>query len=195
MRKASTAILALAVGILSAHSAPVAANDFAPQMRAYFDSKVRPLLADPELIAAIKSQNEKHGSIDAARIDTLDKQWRAEAKAGSGPLVGDLMGRPASAKLRTFKQASGGVIVELFLMDNKGLNVAQADLTSDYMQGDEAKWQKTFSVGPTAVFIDEVDFDESSKTFQAQISATVIDPAGGAAIGAVTVGLAVEKLP
>jgi len=195
MRKASTAIVALVAGMLFAQATPAAANDFAPQMRAYFDSKIKPLLADPELIAAIKAQNEKHGGLDAAKIDTLDKQWRAEAKTGSGPLVGDLMGRPVSAKLKAFKQASGGVVVEIFLMDNKGLNVAQADLTTDYMQGDEAKWQKTFSVGPTAVFIDEVDFDESSKTFQAQMSATVVDPAGGVAIGAVTVGLAVEKLP
>jgi len=195
MRRIAAVAVAFAAGLLLVQAAPVAANDFAPQMHAYFREKVRPLLADPELVAAIKAQNLRHAGLDAAGIEALDRQWRAEVKAGSGPLVGDLMGRPLSARLKAFKQASGGIVVEIFLMDNKGLNVALADLTSDYMQGDEAKWQKTFSVGPNAVFVDDVDFDESSRTFQAQMSATVVDPSGGAAIGAVTVGLAVEKLP
>ena len=194
MRRTAAAV-AFAAGLLIALAAPALANDFAPQMRAYFRDKVRPLLADPELVEAIKAQNQRHAGLDAAAIDALDRQWRFEARTGTGPLVGELLGRPASAKLRDFKRASGGVVVEIFLMDNKGLNVALSDLTSDYMQGDEPKWQRTFRIGPNAVFVDDVDFDESSRTFQAQISATVVDPAGRAAIGAVTVGLSVEKLP
>lgn len=194
MRRTAAAAVAIAASLLLAQAVPAAANDFAPQMRAYFRDKVRPLLADPDLIAAIKAQNLRHAGLDAAAIEALDRQWQSEARRGAGPLVGELMGRPVSAKLRAFKQASGGVVVEIFLMDNKGLNVAQSDVTSDYMQGDEPKWQRTFLAGPNAVFVDDVDFDESSKTFQAQISATAVDPAGGAAIGAVTVGLAVEKL-
>ncbi len=197
MRKPALFVLAIAGMALAALSVPTAqANDFDKQMRAYYDAKIKPLLADPEVVALIKAQNARHADLDAAKIDVLDKQWRAEAKAGGkGPLVDDLLGRPLSAKLKAFKQASAGMVVELFLMDNKGLNVAQADVTSDYMQGDEAKWQKTFLIGPAAIFVDDVDFDESSKAFIAQISGAVVDPADGKPIGAVTVGLAVEKLP
>lgn len=79
-------------------------------------------------------------------------------------------------------------------MDAKGLNVGQSDVTSDYMQGDEDKWQKTYPVGPDAVFIDEVEFDDSSGQFQSQANATVTDPATGQAIGAITLGINVEKL-
>ncbi len=198
--KASGFAKALLIGIVLAFAgaSPVGANDFEKQMRAYYDAKIRPLLKDPELVALVKAQNEKHAGLEAngAKVDELDKQWRAEAKAGGkGPLIDDLMGRPLSAKLKAFKQASGGVIVELFLMDNKGLNVAQADITTDYNQADEGKWQKTFLVGPDAIFVDQVDFDESSKAFSAQINGTIVDPADGKPIGAVTVGLAVEKLP
>ena len=78
-------------------------------------------------------------------------------------------------------------------MDNKGLNVGQSDMTSDYMQGDEAKWQKTFSQGAGVMFIDEVEFDESSKAFQSQASVTIVDESGKP-IGAITVGVNVEKL-
>jgi hypothetical protein len=61
----------------------------------------------------------------------------------------ELSARRVSA--RDKKAAAGGVIFEIFIVDNKGLNVAQTDPTLDYMQGDEAKFQKTFLVGPEAV--------------------------------------------
>jgi uncharacterized phage infection (PIP) family protein YhgE len=35
--------------------------------------------------------------------------------------------------------------------DNKGLNVGQSDVTSDYWQGDEAKWKKSYKMGAGAV--------------------------------------------
>lgn len=176
-------------------SYPAAAeNEYAGKMKKILAEQVRPLLSDPAVITAIKDQNAKHAGLTAADIDRLDKQWRAEVKQGSGPLVGESMGKPLSKLLKDKVTASGGVITELFLMDNKGLNVAQAAPTSDYMQGDEPKWQKTFLVGANAVFVDEVDFDQSAKLFQAQISATVVDPATGQAIGTVTVGMNVEKL-
>ena len=43
-------------------------------------------------------------------------------------------------------------------MDKFGLNVGQSSVTSDYWQGDEDKFQKTFAVGPDAVFIDEPEY-------------------------------------
>ena len=80
-------------------------------------------------------------------------------------------------------------------MDNKGLNVGQSDVTSDYWQGDEAKWKKTFLVGPNAVFIDKVEEDESTQQFQSQVSLSIVDPATNIVIGAITIGIDVEVLP
>jgi hypothetical protein len=187
--------LVAATAIAAALSAPAAANDFAEQMKAYFDATIRPALADPVIVEALKAQNQRHAALTPQQIQSMDQDWRTQARAGSGALVTEVLGTPASQALRRLKEANDKVVAEIFVMDNKGLNVAQAGLTSDYMQGDEAKWQKTYPVGPGAVFVDEVDFDESAGTFLAQISATVVDPATGQAIGAVTVGLAVENLP
>ena len=86
------------------------------------------------------------------------------------------------------------MVTEIFVMDNKGLNVGQSDVTSDYWQGDEAKWQKTFLAGADAVFIDAVEFDESTQTFQSQLSLPVVDPQSGDVIGAVTIGVNVDTL-
>ncbi|WP_420405149.1 hypothetical protein [Nisaea sp.] len=182
----------LAMAVVFAVSADARANDFEPQIKAYYESTVKAWLSDPAVIEAIKAQNAKTSGYDAGKIDSLDKQWRAEAKAGGGDLVNKVAGSSLSGWLKGKKDAAGGKIAEVFVMDAKGLNVGMSDTTSDYMQGDEAKHQKTFGAGADAVFIDEVEFDESSGAFQSQLSATISD--GGTPIGAITVGVNVEKL-
>ena len=146
------------------------------------------------MVAAVKEQNAKHAALSQADIDRLDKQWRAETKGGAKPLIDGLLAKPVSAFLKKLKEESQGLVTEIFVMDDKGLNVGQSDVTSDYWQGDEAKWQKTFSAGPAAIFVDKVDQDESTQKFQTQVSMSIVDPATKAVIGAVTVGLDVETL-
>lgn len=186
--------LTVLVVVLGLSVQPGRANDFKPQLQQFFDSTMKAWLSDPAVVDAVKAQNAANGSLDAGAIDALDKQWRAEKKAGGCPLIDKVLANALSKALAARKATTDGLVSEVFVMDAKGLNVGQSDPTSDYMQGDEAKWQQTFQAGPDAVFIDEVEYDESSKAFQSQVSATVKDPATGQAIGAMTVGVNVEKL-
>ncbi len=158
------------------------------------ESKLRVALSSPAVIDAVKAQNAAHATLTQADIDRLDKQWRAETKAGDKPLIGKTMGNPLSAYLTKVKADGKGLYTEIFVMDDKGLNVGQSDVTSDYWQGDEAKWQKTFSVGPAAIFIDKIEKDESTQVLQSQVSFSIVDPASKAVIGAVTVGINVDEL-
>ncbi|MCW0232506.1 MAG: hypothetical protein OJJ21_02795 [Ferrovibrio sp.] len=188
---AITLVAALSV----AFAAPVLAQDkHAPKAQAWAEKTLREWMKDPVVIEAVKAQNAKHAGLTQDKVDALDKQWRAETKASAKPLINEVMGNPLSAFLKKKEAEGKGLVTEIFVMDNKGLNVGQSDVTSDYWQGDEAKWQKTFSVGPAAVFVDKVDKDESTQKFQTQVSISIVDPAGGAVIGAVTVGLDVEML-
>jgi len=77
--------------------------------------------------------------------------------------------------------------------DNRGLNVAASDATSDYWQGDEDKFTKVFPV-PDGVFISAVELDESTQRYQGQISMTLTDPQTGEALGTLTVGIDAESL-
>ena len=79
-------------------------------------------------------------------------------------------------------------------MDNRGLNVAQSVETSDYWQGDEAKWQETFGNGSGDIHISEVEFDESTGSYQSQVSMPISDPDTGELIGAITFGINVQSL-
>jgi hypothetical protein len=186
----------IAFGVLACLAQPgvSAANEYEQQLRDVYEQRLKSWLQDPTLIEAIKKQNVDHAALSDADIDALDKDWRMQAKAGGGPLIDVVMKRTASGYLVSKKNEADDLVTEVFIMDNKGLNVAISDVTSDYMQGDEAKWQKTFGQGPGELFIDDVEFDDSTDTFQCQVSATVVDPSTGEAIGAVTFGINVETL-
>ena len=104
------------------------------------------------------------------------------------------MSHPVSAWLKDQQDATTGFVTEVFVMDNKGLNVAQSALTSDYWQGDEAKWQKTYLVGPDALHISEVEFDDSTGYYQTQASMPITDPNTNEVIGAITFGINIQSL-
>lgn len=170
------------------------ANEYEPQLRDLFEQRLQTWLQSPMLIEAINKQNEDHAGLTDAEIEKLDQDWRSQAKNGGGPLVDRILSNEASAYLLGKKNEADELVTEVFIMDNKGLNVAVSDVTSDYMQGDEAKWQKTYGQGAGQIFVDEVEFDDSSETFQCQVSATVVDPNSGKAIGAITFGINIEEL-
>ena len=109
-------------------------------------------------------------------------------------MIWDLLDRQASILMRDRRVGSNGVITELILMDRYGLNVAISDPTSDYYQGDEAKYQETYLIGPGAVHISDIEFDESTQQWQTQVSKTVVDPETGEAIGAITFGINTDAI-
>lgn len=179
------ATLALAPGLATAGMVE-------DNMLSFVDAEVRAWFADPMLIAAVKQANATHAGLSAADIQSLDSQWRTEIGTG-GELVTKVTENGASAYLRDRVQSAGGKVTELILMDARGLNVAVSATTSDFWQGDEEKHTETFMVGPGAVHVSAIELDESSQTYQAQVSFTLTDPATGLAIGAVTVGLNAES--
>lgn len=169
-------------------------NEFEEQLKELAESTIMGIAQSDEIVAAIIEQNKTTASFDQAAIDELDQEWRAEIGASRTPLIDDLLGRAASEYLMSVQADSDGLMTEIFVMDAKGLNVAQSDITSDYWQGDEAKWQDTFGKGADAIHISEVEEDESTQTFQSQVSMSITDPADGSVIGAITVGVNVEFL-
>lgn len=172
-----------------------AAEDISDRIGAFLQSKVREWVSDPVVVNTLRAQNQQHLALSMADITRLDNEWKEEAPNGSGKLVSAVADNDLSEYLRKVKTDNSSVVTEIIVMDNRGLNVGLAELTSDYWQGDEAKWQKTFSVGANGLFIDEPKFDESSGATQVQASMTIMDPKTQEAIGAVTVGVNVKGLP
>lgn len=184
---------AVAAG-LSVSALPAAADEFSSALSGYFESQIAGWVNDPALISAVAAQNAARAGLTQADIDALDTEWRAQVGAAEAPAIDPVLHNPAAEFLRARVEASGGVITEAFAMDAHGLNVAATAVTSDMWQGDEEKFTKTYAVGPGATHLGDVEFDESTQTYQGQISVTLIDPATGAAVGALTVGVNAEAL-
>ncbi|MEO9296895.1 hypothetical protein [Devosia alba] len=182
------------VALLATSATAQAQDEFTAPLTALATSDIAALASDPVLIDAIKAQNAISGSYDQAKIDALDAQWRAEVDAASKPLIDATLGNAASMYLSGVQEEAMGKYTEIFAMDAKGLNVAQSTLTSDYWQGDEDKFSASFGAGANAVHIGEIEQDESTQAFQSQVSIPISDPATGALIGAITVGVDVSML-
>jgi len=194
MRKSNLKLFALLVPLALVSGSAMAAGPHEAPITDYAKTKAPAWLNNAIVINAVKAQDAKHAALTQADVDKLDKDWRAQTKVANKPLINAVLGNELSAYLKKVKADSKGLITEIFVMDDKGLNVGQSDVTSDYWQGDEAKWQKTFKVGPDAVHISEVEQDESTQRFQSQLSLPVVDPDTKKVIGAVTIGLDVENL-
>lgn len=185
-----TALIVAAAGF---GTGAFAEEAYVQPIKDYVASDVAPWLADAVVLDAIAAQNAKHADMNEEAIIAMDKQWRAEVEASSKPLIDATLGNALSEFLREKQAASDGLITEVFIMDNKGLNVGQSDVTSDYWQGDEAKFQKSYGEGAGAIFVDEAEKDESTQMLQSQVSLTIADGAG-TPVGAVTIGINLDAL-
>lgn len=146
------------------------------------------------VIMSIQSQNHSFGDLSQGEIDRLDGTWRKQTVSENQPLIAAKMSNPLSAYLTRIQALSLGLYAEIFVMDANGLNVGQSNVTSDFWQGDEAKFQKTFSVAPDAVFIDEAELNEDTNTYRAQLNIAIADPNTGEAIGAATFEINLTEL-
>jgi len=177
----TAAVLAITIsGIAFAEKAPQEVTDLA-------NSKLLAMGMDPTIVEAVNAENAKRKSLSS--IQEMDAKWKATP--GIVDYMKALMDNECGKYLKGI-QNSDSYLAEVFVMDNKGANVCMTDKTSDYWQGDEAKFKNSYNNGKGNVFVDEVEFDDSTQTYIAQVSVPVVDE--GKVIGAITFGIDVEKL-
>lgn len=186
MKKRPMCLLAMCLFVIGS-VLDCAAEKAPPQVVELANSTLAALGSDPVIVRAVQEENGKGKSL--AEIQAKDDEWKAHA--GIADYMQAIMESECGNHLRDI-QNSAPYYAEIFVMDNQGANVAMTDKTSDYWQGDEAKFKKSYAGGNGAVFIDEVEFDESSQAYLVQVSVPVMD--GGKAIGAITFGIDVDKI-
>ena len=184
----------ICAGALGLAACAAQAGQYDAIMRSYVETEVRRWASDPLLVAAVSTQNAVTEGYDQAQIDALEAQWAAQAGQFDQPLIAQVTTGPAAEFLRQQVTASGGILAEVILMDARGLNVASSGETSDYWQGEEAKYLETYPNGPGAMHFGEVEFDESVQGYVGQVSFSFVAPDSGQVIGAITVGLNAEML-
>lgn len=178
-----------AAALALSFATPALAIDASQALGKFLDQHVMDWADDPRVIEAIRAQNAANAGLGQAEIDALDAKWRGEIGAAERPTITAVMESDLSAYLRERVSAMKGAVTEVFVMDAHGLNVGASSTTSDYWQGDEAKFTETFGVGAGSRHFSEIEKDESTQTYQAQASFAIADPDSGDVIGAMTVGI------
>jgi hypothetical protein len=173
---------AAAAAIAAVSAGPAAA---AGQIPAAYVEQVRAWSQDPTVVITLRAWNARHAELTQAEIDRLDQDWRKQTESEQKPLIAEILGAPLSAMLTHLQAKSGGKLIESFVMSTRGLNVGQSAVTSDYWQGDEAKFQESFGRGADAVHYGEVEVKDTGRRAQ-QVSLTITDPETGEPIGAIT---------
>jgi len=141
--------------------------------------------SDRVIVEAVQQKNSSGESL--ADIEAKDRQWATDP---SYALRVELSQNACAERLRELIGRDSHV-VEAIVMDANGANVCSDRPTTDYWQGDEAKFQKTYGEDRGA-FVDQPSFDESTGTYEVQLSVLLKDSSGHKA-GAVTLGMQVHE--
>ena len=143
---------------------------------------------NPEIIHAVELQNQ--ANLPLTEIKARDEIWK---NAGGEPnaLIYEVTQNDV-AKYFQRRVENNVAIDEVFLTDNKGANVAAYPPTSDYWQGDEEKFTLSYNDGDGKIFIGPLEFDDSTKKTQVQISAPIISDER--TIGVLVLGVSVDYL-
>ena len=141
---------------------------------------------DPVIIKAVNAENAKGKTLD--QVKEFDKKWRETP--GIADFMKEYMGSECGKYIQNI-QKSKAYFAEIFVMDKLGANVAMTDKTSDYWQGDEDKFIKSFNGGKGGIHISDVEFDDSTQAYLVQVSIPVKD--GTRVIGAITFGIDVDR--
>lgn len=157
-------------------------------------SEIQGWLKNEIVTVSIEAQNKRFSTLTQPDIDALDKQWMRERDSADKPLIAATLSSPLSVYLNRIQGRALGLYVEVFVMDHNGLNVGQSSITSDFWQGDEAKFQKTFSVGKDTIFIDEPEWDDVAKIWRVQVNFSIAKEDADKPIGGATVELNLTEL-
>lgn len=143
--------------------------------------KLREWAHDPLLVNALKEQNAKPTSLD--EIKKIDEEWITGTKAD----FAKSLQQNAVGKYLQNKIGASPLYVEAFLCDKQGAVVGEYPGSTDYWQGDEDKFIKSFNGGNGKLFIGPIALDKSTDTISVQMSVPVKE--ANETIGVLVVGL------
>ncbi|MDY6939070.1 MAG: HAMP domain-containing methyl-accepting chemotaxis protein [Cyanobacteriota bacterium] len=110
--------------------------------------------------------------LDDLSISELENRFRATKLLAPS--------QPLNDYLRELAEAGG--FAEIFVTERNGLNIATTNLTSDFVQRDEAWWQQGKTEGR---WMGRPQLDESADAYSIELIQAVVDPGNGEFLGMV----------
>lgn len=164
----------------------LADREIPPSLQQWLINHLLHECTNPVFVKYIELQNAECLSLRA--ILDLDKKWRASEVVI--PEMRAALTNPVAKEIKRITSMHEQ-LQESFVMDNQGALVGVNNITSDYMQGDEPIWKKSYKNGQGAVYVAPEQRDISSRMVVRQISMPIFN-AAGKVVGAVTWGVQVK---
>ena len=181
----STAVIAGASELTASLAKQVDSSPNASaELKTFVKSNLLPLCTNEVFVKTVAAQNAKGMTLD--EIKQTDETWRSAEDFL--PIHEELLSNECAAEIKRIAK-NLPQITETFVMDNQGANVGQNQITSDYWQGDEAKWENSFKGGKGGVDIGEAKLYKSTNRIDQKVSLPIIDTSGKV-IGAICFGIA-----
>lgn len=166
------------------------------QERTHVKQLAAHLLTDLNATVDLRQALDTGPQVDTlAEALTLDSEWRALAPNHASKLASRILDLPSSHALKGWQKNHATLVTEVLLMNSMGTLSAISQLTSDYWQGDEAKFRRIMKPSGEehdALYISPIRYDASTKRFQIMISAAVTPEGSNTPIGAIAIGLNIE---
>jgi hypothetical protein len=159
-----------------------------PELREFIKERLLPLCRNEVFVREVRVQNGRQRSLED--LKRIDRAW-VEA-AHELPIQSNSVRNPCAAEIRRLVRTHPA-LGETIVMDNQGANVGQNELTGDYFQGDEAKWQRSFNEGRGGIYIGRQRRDPSTGALFQHVGLPIIDPTGEA-IGAICFAVDLNRL-
>ena len=141
------------------------------------------LASMPQLVGAVRqaSQDAATRGLDKLDIPTLERMFAGSRQMGGDPGLRDY--------IRAYTTLSD--FAEMFVTENHGLNVLTSDRPSDFVQRDEAWWQRSVEDG---VYEGDAKFDSSAGAVSLEFDVAVRAPGYTRPVGVLKAVFALDKL-
>lgn len=157
-------------------------------LKAFTKDSLIPLCTNAVFAKEVEAQNARKVSLD--EIKKIDEDWMAAEEPLDIQM--EVQSNACAKEIKAIIKKQNAIL-EAFVMDNQGAVVGENNLTSDYWQGDEAKWENSYNATKGGVDVGKAKFDKSANTTLQQVSLPVINK-DGKVVGAVTYGLDINKI-
>lgn len=147
-------------------------------------------LNSPPLISYLRLANDSRSNFSLDYIVKQEIEWEIPGNN----LKNITLNNAVSNTLRTLASDNSDVVRELFLVDQLGLSIAMNIPTTDYWQGDEQNFISVTKDSNLKRFVSDVYFDESTRSFQSQVSLRIDDPDTEEFLGVIVIGLSLEQV-
>ena len=146
---------------------------------------VQSALMEQGVVKTLRNYNETRRNISRADIDGLEAIWQAELNSANRPLVTGIVRNVTALRLRKVIRDTGRVVMQINLVDARGLSIAQTTVFPQIWQGTTEKLMQVATASSNMLSIGDIESDGTGQSRQFEAAFPVADPDTGALIGAV----------